>query len=152
MVSALVARLTGHIGPKESTKILAGFKPLEVGPLETVEGEKDYPIIRIWIPELLLSPHARFVGEGAMTLMVTVATSRKLGLVNWIETVEKVLDAIEKDHTTGEIGLSLNNTLEVPMVPQVRNNFAPENGLSINALITLSVMPKLFTRGNRRST
>ena|SRR6185369_9088732 len=146
VVSAVQGRLDGHVG---TGKILQGWK-VKMGPLAEVEGEKDFPTVRIWVPDLTQVEHTRIVGEGGMTLKLSISSSRKAGLVQWIEDVEKVLDAIETDHTTGNLDLGLNGTLQRPMLPQVQDNFA--NELSINAQIRLSVMPRLFTRGARRAT
>lgn len=147
VIEALSARIEGHIG---TGKILESFKYVQ-GPLLEVEGEKDYPKVRLWIPELSQFVHPRLIGEAGMTLKLTLATSLKAGLVEWCQAVEKVLDAIETDHTTGQLDLGLNGTLKKPMEPQVRDNFATPNGLSLNAQITISVMPHPFTRGARRS-
>lgn len=148
MIEALTKRIEGHIS--ETNGLLHGFK-FEDNAVKQVEGIKDLPKIYMVIPDLSMATHPRLIGDAGLLFKIVVSTKATAGLVAFVQNVEKVLDALETDHETGELDLTLNGTLLRPLDCQARDNFTTPDGISHNAQIPISVQPKSFTRGRRRS-
>lgn len=145
--SSVLAKLNDRIKRQTAeNKILAGFTFVDT-PTADIEEEKDYPIIRQFMPDLIETPHARFISDGTMVLRLTVSSDRSKGLVDHLEHVEKFLDALERN-PEGEIDLTLGHVIAKPMQVVVKEGFVLEN--SLTSQITISVLPNVVTRGARR--
>lgn len=144
ILSALVARIEGH---RAEGGLLAAYK-FEQTPIKEPEGQKDLPVLRLWLPDINEAAHAINIVDGTFGLKLTISCARKLGLVALMEQVEIVIDTIETDPATGETDLSLSNTLARPMIVQVKDSFILD--LSSNVHIYISALPKAVARGRRR--
>src|SRR5688572_12919289 len=91
VINKLIERIQSHIATDE---LLEGFK-FEPTPIEDPEGQSDFPGIRLWMPDLAEVHHGPHFVDGAMTLKLSVSTSKAGGMVDFMESLELVLDALE---------------------------------------------------------
>lgn len=143
VVQALIERINSHLA---TDGLLEGFKFADT-PIDDPEGQSDFPVLRLWLPDMTELAHGRNFVDGTMGLKLTVSTSKAAGVVDFVEHVELVLDALELNDQ-GEKDLSMGGTLARPLTATVRDCFAL--GLSLNAHVHLSVLPKPKARGARR--
>jgi hypothetical protein len=95
-----VARLNWHTVEGETpARLLAGVKweitDGKVVPTADVQGLKDLPGLRLYLPQLRESFRPARNLDGTITLNLLIATAREAGIVSWIQTVEKVMDALQ---------------------------------------------------------
>lgn len=145
VVEALINRLTRHC---ETDGILAGWK-FTFEPTADVEGKKDLPSIRFFdLPQTQEPLSPVLITDGNMTLQLLVATSRKVGVVQFVKDIETVLDAISLNDDE-EPDLSLDQTLSTPLALSSTDAFA--NDISLNAVIQIVARPLPVIPGSRRS-
>ncbi len=152
-IAALIDRLTFHCGPGQ---ILDGFT-FEPQPASHVGGQKDLPTIAFKLP----GPSESYAGwsvVNTITVALVVSTKRQTAnaLVEHLNAVEKVLDAIDTDGD-GEVNLGLAYqaagekpvpTLRVPITVRAGGQYALD--LSINTELTLMLEARPAGRGSRR--
>lgn len=145
VTDALITRLAYHVA--QSGRMLWGYK-FESAPVKDVEGQSDYPIIRLETP-LVREVYSGGLGHGEMTIPITVTVERAKGLSELMSKVETVMDAIETG-TSGTADTGLTGTLTRPFD---MSSAAPETTtLGLTAVITISATPKPFVRGARRTS
>ncbi len=143
VVQKLIDRLTFHVG---AGQMLAGMKFVPI-PVKDPEGQSDLPVIRLWVPTVRESYRSASLGTGEMTLNVTVSTERSKGLVELLEKVELVMDALETS-STGSVDPGLSGTLVRPFNVSLGGSFVLD--LSLNAQLSITAAPKQFERGGRQ--
>lgn len=143
VLDALIDRLEFHVGAGE---MLAGMKFVSI-PVKDPEGQRDFPVIRLWIPSFRELYRGATLGSGEMTLNLTVSIERSLGLVELLEKVELVMDALETN-TAGSVDPGLDGTLVRPFNVSLGGSFVLD--LSLNAQLSITATPKPFERGGRQ--
>lgn len=151
ILSNIIARLTAQ---NASGKILAGFK-LTTNPTTEVEGQTDLSggaIRLIDPPDIKEKAHEQMaiITGGTVTLKLGVSTLRSAGFVAHLQAVEKAMDALETDATTG-VDLLLGGTLAQPFSMNAGDSFAKDDGLSQNTFLTVTMIPIDCASGGRRS-
>lgn len=141
LIAVVIGRINTH---RQSGGILEGCK-FEPAPSVDVEGQRDFPIARMWLPTITEVSHPTVV-DGSITLKISLSTSVKEGLVEWMRKVETLLDAIELDERG--VDTSLHGKLAKPMLINVRFSFATD--LSLNAQILVTLTPNASARAGRR--
>lgn len=142
VVAALIVRIQSHLG---AGNILEGFRFVDV-PVEDVEGTKNFPTVRLYLPEPADGDHVNLI-DGDLTLKVLVSTHKHKGLIEHMAAVEKVLDAASlKNDLTQDC--SLEGTLAAPMRCTVRESFI--EGISLNSQLYLLCSPNPCTKGSER--
>lgn len=149
IVSTLISRLQAH---NVALGILAGFKFVTI-PVADPEGERDLAsgVLRMFLPEIKEKAHDQLaiISGGTFTMKLTVSTKKDSGIAAHVLACEKVMDAIELNGST--IDLLLGATLAKPLEISVGEPFIPDGGISINSHVTVTVVPKAFKSGARRS-
>ncbi len=144
VVTALIDRVQSHLAPG---KLLDGYKWEEV-PTKEVEGIKDLPVIRLFLPDLKEVPHTSDIVDGEMTFKMTVSTKKSEGIPAFLLKVETVMDALELDVNLN-VNMRLNGTLKKPMNISLQDSYATE--ISLTAQLLISCLPQFVTRGERRN-
>lgn len=145
-IERVIKRMEFH--SNHASRILGGFKWVPF-PMTEADGQKDFPTVRLWIPQLSEDYRPSNLAIGTLRLGLHVATERKLGMAVHMEALEKVLDALETtaaDQAT--IDLGFNGTLRKPMSMAVGNVFALDISVNSEILLTLDLIP--YERGRRR--
>jgi hypothetical protein len=141
-----VTRLTNHVA---TGKILEGWKfaPL---PDNDVEGEKDFPNVRFFVPSINEKAHKQLaiVAEGSLIQKITISTKREAGVEAHITDCSKVMDAIEIDPATMTIDILLGATLKEP--PEMRCGEPSYSTLSFTSHLTVTMTPIACRSGGRR--
>lgn len=101
------------------------------------------------MPTFTESTKGGFYSNGALSVLVTVSTSKSKGIVHFMEAVEKVLDAIETDPITMQQDRKLGGACPVPFEVTSKDNFATQLALNAQLIINLATIP--FERGKRRN-
>ena len=131
ILEALIARIESH---QAADGLLEGWK-LVVDPTQEVEGKKDLPVIRLLLPETVESISPVLIADGVLTINLTISTSRKDGLLAFMQGLETVLDALVTNDE-GVIDLSIDGTLCAPATIAAREVHALD--LSYNAVIEIT--------------
>lgn len=142
VLEVLISRIEAH-----QSGILSAFD-FNPQPVKEIFGQKNFPTIRLQLPDLMEINHPSGIVDGTMTLKVAISTSIKQGVTGFASAAELVSDALETDPQTLAYDLSLGRTLVKPMVVVLQQPFATE--LSLNGLLLISALPRLTRRGNRR--
>jgi len=147
--SAVITALAARLDASTATgKVLAGAK-FYAWPQATEEGQRDFPTIRMFPADIDEKPVLRAPVHGAVTVRLQVATQRTLGIPESLLWVEKMLDAIEVEPTTGLVDVRLAGTLRAPI--EVTGEGSHPTELSINANVIITLIPaKVPQRGKRR--
>jgi hypothetical protein len=153
-IKEVLDRLTYHC---QEGQMLAGMVYYEK-PEVKIDGLKDFPYVMVMIPTLKeaslgssLAAGLKTIADAMLTvpLVVGVARDKKNSLVTLYEWCERVLDAIEtRPDGSGTVDLNLTTTGSIKSAT-VDRNFALD--LSLNAGITITVEPRKFYRGSRRT-
>lgn len=146
ILQAVIDRITAHTKP---TKRLAGWRFAEGAPITSeVEGQKDYPIARMLIPDMPEKEHDQLpLIQGTMIIKLVVSTERAKGIVAHVKAVETFADALDLDDT--DLDLLLGGIMSKPFAINIHDPFTPENGISINTSVTMTVTPLESARGGR---
>jgi hypothetical protein len=145
-VQVLIDRLTFQADKTATGRILTGwtFYPM---PTEHPDGQQDFPWTQLWLPDIDEVYHARLLGQGTVVLKLSVSTARAAGVPALVDGLAAVMNAIETDHLTGNIGTHLSGTLISPLEMRSTNGWA--SPLALNGAVMVTLKPKLFTRGER---
>ena len=148
LVQTVIDRLTFHAAPGG---ILEGFKAF-YGPTEDVEGVKDLPSVRLFIP----TPSEQWAGTRgtfSLTANVLVTTARaqrsKDGqdILDHAAALEKVMDAIETD-VDGNVEFVFAGKLVKPI--ELRMHSQSANPIAIMSEVSVNMERIPFARGTRR--
>lgn len=142
-VADLIARLTYHTADVVG-RLLRGYK-LAVAPIKEIQGATDLPCVRVLMPTVTEEYRGLTVVAPTLRLQIHVATLRSAGVPAFLDAVEKVQDALERD-TTGAYNFVVAGTRN-RIATQLATSSALD--LSLNGLITVTVEPKLRERGKR---
>jgi hypothetical protein len=142
-VSDLIARLTAQ---NATGNILAGWKLITI-PMASVEGLADLPGVAVYVPAISGTYRPSGIDVGTMRLHLAVATNRLDGLAAHINGVEKVLDAISLDATTGQVQPALKGTRK-PFAYSVQTPIVVDTSLTTQLIISVEAKPVLY--GSRR--
>lgn len=151
IITAFVSRINAHCA---TGQILEGINFADVPTME-VKGQKDFPDIRMWMPDITESTHDQLtiVKDGTFKVKFVVATLRTAGVAAHVLVLEKFMDALELSGAT--IDLLLGNLLAKPMSISAGEAFVPDNGgavgLSMNTHVTVTCVPVACKSGARRS-
>lgn len=146
ILTALLARLAAH---NVTSGILDGWQFVQI-PVKSVEGKKDYPILRAFPPDRVQDKaHSQLtiVDGGTVVVRLQVSTKKDDGLVAHALACCKVKDACELNGTT--IDLLLGSTLAKPMEFVTNGEGINENSIDSHILITF--VPVSCISGGRRS-
>jgi len=146
VISALIARLEAH---NVTAGLLAGWKFVKI-PVKEVEGEKDFPILRLWVPDSVERAQGQLtiVDGGSMRIKLSVSTKRTLGVPAHCTACATVKDACELNGAT--IDLLLNSTLAKQIeFSSTGDSFIDD--LSINSHIIINAVPVSCISGGRRA-
>lgn len=133
-----VARLTYHTTPG-AARLLDGFRwELDDGkavPTESTQGYKDMPALRLYLPSVRENFRPRVNIDGTVDIRLHIASARQEGIVKWMESVEKVMDALQyKAETPLAIG-ALAGTLR-HFDWSMTDNFIAGNSLIAQVIVT----------------
>jgi len=148
-LAEMIARLEYHATSAQvPARLLDGLKFYPAG-IQRTEGQDDFPYCEfkgMTGGESYRGAGRVGLAQPSLILLFEIANKRGDGhpaLMTW---VEKVLDAIETD-ITGAVKPSLNGTRR-PFDVAITQNFTLD--ASLNAVITVTVEPKIVERGKRR--
>lgn len=140
-VTVLIARMAAHA---TTGGLLEGFRWYDA-PTEHPDGQKDFPSVQLWLPEITETYSPR-LGTGELKCNLTVSVLRSTGLAGLLDAVSAVMNAVET-RENGQINPGLAGTLMRPVDMTAGNCFA--SPLSLTAEVTLVMQPKIFDRGQR---
>lgn len=149
----LLARIEYH-GADIEGRLLRGFhwdissKGGLAIPTMSIRGETDLPHLRLYLPEISESFRPARHTDGILTLSLMIATQRTLGVVAFVQQVEKVMDALQLTATTPAVPKALTGTLR-HFDWKLQDNFILET--SIQGQVSISAHPRVGDVGNRRS-
>ncbi len=148
-ISELLARLEYHSADVEG-RLLRGWKITTDGK-KHVEGVDDFPAAFMSIAEVAeaYAPNRNGIGIPGMAVSFQVSGDHNDTLVEFMEQVELFMDALDT-REDGRIDPGLSGTLQKPWDMQVREIFPTE--LSRSADVVLTLQPRAFNRGQRRTT
>ena len=148
LVQTVIDRLTFHAAPGG---ILEGFRSF-YGPTEDVEGKRDLPSVRLFIP----TPSERWSGNKGtfsltVNLLVTTARAQRptdgQDILDHAAALEKVMDAIETD-VDGNVEFVFAGKLVKPVELSMHGQSA--NPISIMSEVSVNMERTPFARGTRR--
>lgn len=151
-VADFLARLEYHAADVPG-RLLQGFKwdiSSKAGlstPTMSVRGELDLPHLRIYLPEISENYRPTRHTDGTLTINLMVATNRTLGVVAFLQAVEKVMDALQLTATDPPAAHALAGTLR-HFDWKMQDNFILE--VSIQGQVSISAHPRVGDVGNRR--
>jgi len=139
--------LTFHSTTATPARILNGWKFSPI-PVASVDGLRDFPSLRPTAPEGTEEYRPR-IGVGTMRFEYFVATDRQLGLVVHSTAVAISLDAVERSGDAAALpDPGMSGSLCKPFDCSFGN--VQISDLSITTRVVLTLMVRLFDRGNRR--
>ncbi len=147
IVSKLSERITWHRAAEGRILYGAGFFDW---PEYEQRGQKDFPEIRLWIPDIEEAFKIRRPTAPQMTVNFAVSVERKSGavpaLTSW---VEKLLDAIDTAHDgSNSVDQYLDGLLRSPVSAKMANSHA--EAISLNGMLSLTLLPaRIVQRGTR---
>lgn len=142
----IIARLKFHTTLGQTPKrMLDGWKFEDV-PLTDVEGLKDLPGVRIYVPDVGGDYRPSRNESGTMKVRLVLATSRKLGLVEHLKGVELVMDALNYSDASGQVKWLAGSVK--PWSWSTEDNFIVDT--SINSQVSIVIEPKVVEIGKRR--
>jgi len=144
VTDALVTRLNYHVA--QVGRMLYGYR-FEPAPAKDVEGQSDYPIVRLETP-LVRESYLGGLGHGELTITLTVTVERSKGISELMSKIETVMDAVETA-TSGTVDPGLAGTLTRPF--DMGSSVPETTTLGLVAVITISATPRPFVRGTRRT-
>lgn len=145
IIQAVIDRMTYHCKPG---RLLAGVK-FVAEPESDIEGADDYPVVRMFVPELTEERHPTFGVDVSGSVNLLVSNRRTAGIVAHAKLLELVLDCLEigTDGTT-TLDTTFGRKLDQPPLLTVKDVFAGQN--AIHGQIWLSFTVPLSVRGTRR--
>lgn len=149
IIQAVEARLTHHAA--QDGRLLSGWK-LHFNPEPDVDGARDLPSVRLFLPTHTEGTRPVTIADGKLTVRLYVGTRRSAGTVEHVQGIEKVLDALETP--TGAVGgtaAALETALERAIARgldiKMTDSFLGD--ISYNAQIEVTLTPRPVARGGR---
>lgn len=140
-IEDLVARLTWQTADIDG-RILRGFRWVPI-PIGEAEGLADLPGIRLFMPDFRENFRPRALLTGQIGIKLLVATSREKGIVEFTQSLEKVVDALQlKPDNSGE-SASLEGSAK-PFEWLATDNFVTATSLNANVVLMIEPKPRGF--------
>lgn len=146
IVADIISRLTYHtVDAQVPARMLDGWK-FEAVPVASVEGLKDLPALRLYLPDVKGDYRPARNEQSEMEFRMIVATKREDGLVAHFQAVEKVMDAL--NYTPAGVLTNAFAGTAKPWSWKTSDNNIVDS--SLNSQITIIIEPKVVELGKRR--
>lgn len=118
-------------------------------PTMSIRGLKDLPGLRIYLPELSETFRPARHTDGLITINILVSTKRTDGVIDWVNGIQKVVDALQNSPTDPWVAKAIDGTVQ-HFRWEAKDNFILEN--SLNSHLSLSLHPIVGDVGKHRNT
>lgn len=141
----MIARMNYHTATADPVRMLDGYKWFEK-PLEHQDGQQDFPCVQLFLPDVIETYRAAAFGQGVIACKITISVSRESSLVELMDALSKVMNAIETG-TDGQRNVGLLGALQSPIEFRTANAFSTPTSLTVE--VTMTMTPRVFERGAR---